>query len=468
MNHKLIYTSSYDRGLVNLLVNWQMIKDNYPDAELHICYGWDLFDIAYSNNPERMKWKQDMIELMKQPGITEHGRLGKDELQKLRKECTFWVYPATFSEINCISALEAQRDGLIPVTVPLAALDETVQSGVKVTADISKPEGMQTYLIELFSLMDNPERVRKERKKAKKHAEKYTIDKISEQWTKAFAAEKDRPLLTVYTPTIRSGWWNLMAHALSKQTYKNFEWIIVDDFPEDRKHLADKYSNKYKLNIRYIRGEKHCRKYSLVRANNIAMREANGELLVFLQDFVIPPIDGLEKIVNIYLRHPNDLIAPVDIAFMPTQAPDFTKEDWFSGSTDIKGEIVYRNIRMKARVNNSVNPFDFEQNYGAIPVSLVRELNGWWEALDDGLGFDNTDIAMRAIKLGSVIQLDITNVAECLHHQSLLKDKEPFLPEARAYNESRYEKLFTLTEKGELPLVRDENIDASLDLSHVG
>ena len=73
--HKLFYGSSYDRGLDILLLMWSDIKKKYPDAELHIAYGWDLFDKAALNNKERMEWKADIVELMKQPGVHHHGLL---------------------------------------------------------------------------------------------------------------------------------------------------------------------------------------------------------------------------------------------------------------------------------------------------------------------------------------------------------------------------------------------------------
>lgn len=460
MNRKLLYSSSYDRGLDNLLINWDTIIKNYPDAELHVCYGWDLFDIGNHHNPERMAWKKNVEGMMQKPGIVHHGRVGKGELAKIRKQCTFWVYPTYFTEINCISAIEAQASGLVPVTVPLAALDETVQSGVKVTADISKPEGMQQFLIELFSLFDNPERVKEEQKKARKHAENYKIEKIADKWGKVFRTPLETPLITIYTPTIRKGWFNIMAHALARQTYKNFEWIIIDDLGIDRTALSKKYADKYKLDIRYIKGDKFkVTEHALVRANNTALREAKGELLVFLQDFILPPDDGFEKMVNIYKKHPKDLIAPVDTAFLPTVKPDLESEDWFNGATDIEGETVYKNVRLKMRTTATSNHYHFEQNYGAIPVSVARELNGWYEFMDDGLGYDNAEIAYRAIKLGSLIQIDVTNVARCLHHGIILKDYEVKLSVNRAVNEPRFIWLEEQIEAGNIPIVRDIALD---------
>ena len=73
--HKLWYQSSYDRGLEHLLFVWSDIRRAIPDATLDIAYGWDIFDSIFRDNPERQEWKKNMIMLMDQPGIKEHGRL---------------------------------------------------------------------------------------------------------------------------------------------------------------------------------------------------------------------------------------------------------------------------------------------------------------------------------------------------------------------------------------------------------
>ena len=49
-HHKLWWQSSYDRGLDILLYLWPDIKQAYPDAELGVAYGWDLFLKVASGN----------------------------------------------------------------------------------------------------------------------------------------------------------------------------------------------------------------------------------------------------------------------------------------------------------------------------------------------------------------------------------------------------------------------------------
>ncbi len=88
-NYRIIWSSSYDRGLDILLKMWPDIKKAVPEAELHVFYGWQLFEFFYRNNPERMAWMGKVNELMKQDGVTHHGRVPqhelKEEIKPLRK-----------------------------------------------------------------------------------------------------------------------------------------------------------------------------------------------------------------------------------------------------------------------------------------------------------------------------------------------------------------------------------------------
>lgn len=187
MRHqKLFYGSSYDRGLQHLLNMWADIKKAVPEATLDICYGWNLFDTVYNNNPERMAWKKKMEDLMSQDGITHHGRVGKDELKNIRESCGIWAYPCHFEEINCISALESQFDGLVPVVINYAALKETVGAGIKIDGDIFLFDIRDKYKQELISLMLDLPRWEKESKKAHEFASSYGWHDIAKAWEKHF------------------------------------------------------------------------------------------------------------------------------------------------------------------------------------------------------------------------------------------------------------------------------------------
>lgn len=185
-NHKLFSGSSYDRGVEHILRMWPDIKREVPDATLDIYYGWNLYESAYRTNPERMAWMKKMQDLMTQEGVKEHGRVGKEELRKARQECGIWAYSTHFTEINCITALECGRDGCVPVVMNLAALKETVGSGVKVDGDIYFDEDFEKYRTELISLMKDEKRWKEEQAKGIEFAKQFTWDIISKKWEEEF------------------------------------------------------------------------------------------------------------------------------------------------------------------------------------------------------------------------------------------------------------------------------------------
>lgn len=185
--NRLIYTSSYDRGLQHLLEMWPDIKKEVPEATLDIYYGWLLFEQFYRDNPASMAWMERMKEFMKQEGVTDHGRIPQNELENEYKTAGIFAYPAHFGEINCISAIKAQAFGAIPVVVNYAALAETVQHGIKVDGDIYDQETKDEYKKQLIALLKDHKRQEEIRKPMMKWTTgKYLWDSIASDWDKEF------------------------------------------------------------------------------------------------------------------------------------------------------------------------------------------------------------------------------------------------------------------------------------------
>lgn len=183
---RIIYTSSYDRGLQHLLEMWPDIRKAVPDAELEIFYGWQLFDKFYSSNPSSMAWKAKMVEMMGQDGIIKHGRLSQPELEEEMKTCGIWAFPTHFGEINCISAIKAQAFGCEPVVVNYAALQETVQFGRKVEGDIYDDETKEEYKKQLIDALNNPMNDGKRKEMQEWAKEKYAWEKVATDWSVVF------------------------------------------------------------------------------------------------------------------------------------------------------------------------------------------------------------------------------------------------------------------------------------------
>jgi GT2 family glycosyltransferase len=262
-----------------------------------------------------------------------------------------------------------------------------------------------------------------------------------------------------------------MAKNLASQTYKNFEWLILDDYKDDRSEMLALYAKKYNIDIKYIRGDrvlgKYDRRYALARANNKSVENASGELIVWLQDFILLPEDSIEKMVNIYRRHPNALIAPTDVYYFNPQSKPMDLnmvDDYWRGNSPTFDELVdfsWKNVRNNySGMRFSNNPFEFEMNIGATPKAIIEKLNGWYEFFDDGLGFDNTQIAHRALESGYKLIVDDTNVAKCINLYPIIGGtNENLVDRERCMAVPHWEYYLAKLERGVMPLVRDPEVD---------
>jgi len=124
--HRIIYASSYNRGLETILDMWSGIRKDVSDAELHIYYGWNSYDRAVASGDLRdTGWKASMLKKMQQEGVHEHGRVGHKELLKEYSKAGIFAYPCEYSgEINCIALTKAIACGCIPVTNDAYVLGE--------------------------------------------------------------------------------------------------------------------------------------------------------------------------------------------------------------------------------------------------------------------------------------------------------------------------------------------------------
>lgn len=141
----LINTSSPDRSLSTLLRLFAKVKERVPGAKLEWAYGWDVFDVVHGNNPTVMEWKAKMIAEMERLGVVNRGRVSHRDVANMYKRARIFAYPTEFAEIDCISARKAQAAGAVPVTTDFAALNETVQYGVKVHSTKTKDNWALPY-----------------------------------------------------------------------------------------------------------------------------------------------------------------------------------------------------------------------------------------------------------------------------------------------------------------------------------
>ena len=131
--NRIIYASSYNRGLEKILDMWADIKKEVPDATLHVYYGWQVYDEFVRHGYIKDNgWKAQMVAKLAQDGVVEHGRIGHKELVGEYLKSAVFAYPCTYAgEINCIALTKAYACNCNIVTNDFAVMKERSDNAVK-------------------------------------------------------------------------------------------------------------------------------------------------------------------------------------------------------------------------------------------------------------------------------------------------------------------------------------------------
>jgi glycosyltransferase involved in cell wall biosynthesis len=189
-NH-MVWSSSPNRGLDMLLHNFQLIRSRVPDAELHIYYGFDCWETlarqrgATEELAQIERFKTLINDHVRQGGVHFHGRRPQSEVAAAYMRAKVWGYLTGFPETSCITAMEAQAAGCVPVASSEAALAETVKHGILL--DNKDPETPRRFVEECVHLMQNDAF----RTAAAEAGRKWALENLSwralaEDWVKMF------------------------------------------------------------------------------------------------------------------------------------------------------------------------------------------------------------------------------------------------------------------------------------------
>jgi glycosyltransferase involved in cell wall biosynthesis len=128
--HRAFYSSSPDRGLELAVDEWPKIREYFPDAELHVFYGFLNWEEGARGRPDELKKIRALKEKLENTeGVVMRDRVNGAQLAKEMLASHVWCYPTWFSETSCITAMEARAAGCWIVTSPIAALVETAKAG---------------------------------------------------------------------------------------------------------------------------------------------------------------------------------------------------------------------------------------------------------------------------------------------------------------------------------------------------
>ncbi|GGA13532.1 glycosyltransferase family 4 protein [Okeania sp. KiyG1] len=173
-SNKIIYASNYIRGLERMLeFGWPIINKEIPSAELNIYYGW--------SSKVEADWKEKMLKLMAQPGVTERGKIGREQLMQEKSTSSIHYYGCTFQELDCNTVRESALVGSVPVTTDYAGLTDKNYC-VKVPGHPYEKETQEALAYKIVELLRNPEQIQELREKNVELVKDETWENVAKLW----------------------------------------------------------------------------------------------------------------------------------------------------------------------------------------------------------------------------------------------------------------------------------------------
>lgn len=219
--------------------------------------------------------------------------------------------------------------------------------------------------------------------------------------------------LTILYMTYRPGGFDLLADSLKNQTYKNYELVVVNDFPDSSK-VVKKYLLKNNLPVSFCGMSKKKRylntPYGLCNAANTGLLHSTGDIVILVMDYTwLEPNalkrwnevfneQGLGKLITgigrMYGSPPPEVINPISI-----WKPPFPEKFQFRGDAPLW------------------KPTLFEMFYSGFPMRFFEEINGFDERGDYWSANMYHSIVEQAKLNGYGFHVDIKNVAKLVEHR---------------------------------------------------
>lgn len=208
------------------------------------------------------------------------------------------------------------------------------------------------------------------------------------------------PKITVITPTVRPEGLEVVKKALKRQTFTDFEWIIVTSVSViELDRILDHYPYKYVSEPPKDKEDV----WTLNKAYNKAIANAKGELIVSWQDYTYAKPDTLEKFWFHYTQEPKTLVTGVGNKY---QDDTWTVQTW-KDPREREDQGTYYPCFFS----------DCEFNLCAVPTAAFYACGGFDESLDRYFGMDGYSVVDRLNMLGGWdFKIDQTIKSYSLEH----------------------------------------------------
>jgi len=240
---------------------------------------------------------------------------------------------------------------------------------------------------------------------------------------------EDAPLVTVFTPTYRTGGTiSRPFQSLKEQTYSNWEWIIVDDSDDGGRtfrELTDLARKDHRIQV--FKPWEHSG--MIGKLKNWACSLANGQILVELDHDDELTDYALEEVVKGFKQFPEGGFLYTDCAEIYENGENHTyRKGWAFGFGS------YNDVEYGGKVYKSANAPSINAKTIRHIISAPNHIRAWRKSFYDSMGghnkelhvADDYDIVIRSFLKTRMIRVPklcylqyISNTTQCVRNRDI-------------------------------------------------
>lgn len=201
------------------------------------------------------------------------------------------------------------------------------------------------------------------------------------------------PKITVVTPSVRSEHLPIVKRSLLRQSFREYQWLIVGPVKEANVKEPEKRGGDY---------------YNLNKAWNEAFRRAKGDLIVSIVDGLWFPPDTLQKLWTHYETNPRSCVSAIGHQYDQIE----------SGKPEHK---VWADPRARSDFGSfyEVPHTEMELCIASFPRQAVLDVGGVDEEFDKYAACSEKEMMARMYKAGYKLYIDQTIEYRAVQHPRL-------------------------------------------------
>lgn len=212
--------------------------------------------------------------------------------------------------------------------------------------------------------------------------------------------------ISVITPSVRPEMLEIVKRCLNRQTFKDFEWLIVgpDSISKDIWLLLDDDRFNFIQEPQKQKGDY----YNLNKAWNKAFLEAKGELIVSIVDGLWFEPDLLDKLWTHYEVNPKAIISGIGHQYDRIE----------NGKPE---HMVWQDLRINfsEKFFFETEPNHIELCVASIPMKAICDVKGFKEIYDIGAALSEKEMCVRMGKRGYKFYIDKSLEYRAIRHKRL-------------------------------------------------